>query len=341
MSGNPKAPLALDCMGGDHAPHENVKAAVEVIREGQSLLLVGREADIRRELEKLDALDLLGRGAEIVHAEEVVTMDDPAVTPIKKKKNSSIRVCGDLVKAGRAAGFISPGNTGALVAVASLVVGRIEGVERPALTAIAPGEHGPTVVLDMGATPDCRPEHLLQFAEMGAIYAQILFGIARPRVALMSVGTEDHKGNELTKAAHALIKDAGLNFIGNLEGNDLFRSKADVIVTDGFTGNVMLKTMEGVASAFKQSLKAEVMKKSARKLGALLMRGAFRAFEKRFDDSEHGGAQLLGIDGICVKTHGKSHAKAIANGLRVARRFAEADLQHRIADAVRVKASGA
>ncbi len=335
MPPTPHAPIALDCMGGDHAPGENLKAAVEALEDGLPLLLVGREEVLREHLKRLDGLRHLGHGAEIVHATEVVEMDDPPVTPIKKKKDSSIRKVADLVKAGRAAGFVSPGNTGALVAVASLVVGRIEGVERPALTAVVPGESHPTVMLDMGATPDCRPEHLLQFAEMGEIYAQILFNIGRPRIALMSVGIEDHKGNELTKAAHELLRGSGLDFIGNVEGNDLFRSKADVIVCDGFTGNIMLKTAEGVVTAFKKTLRAEIEKSPARKIGALLMKGAFKGFEKKFDDSEYGGALLLGVDGVCVKAHGKSNAKAIRNAIRVAHRFADAGLLERIAAAAR------
>ncbi len=327
-------PIAIDCMGGDHAPVENCKAAVDALRSGLKLLLVGREPVIREQLAALDGLEFIGNGAEIVHAEEVVEMDDPATAPIKKKKNSSIRICGDLVRDGRASGFVSPGNTGALVAVATLIIGRIEGVERPALTAVSPGETAPTVLLDMGATPDCRPEHLLQFARMGDLFAQILFKIPRPRIGLLSVGTEEHKGNELIKAAHELLKNSGLNFVGNVEGSDMLRSRVEVIVCDGFTGNVMLKTAEGVAHAFKKALKFEIKSRVASQIGGLLAKGAFRAFERRFDDSDYGGALLMGVAGVCVKAHGKSTAKSIRSAIRVAHTFVDAGLQERIHSAM-------
>ena len=321
-------------MGGDHAPAEPLKGAIEALKLGHRLLLVGQEAVIRKGLAEHDGEQFLGNLAEIIHAAEVVEMDEAATTPIKKKKNSSIRICAELVKSGRAAGFVSAGNTGALVTVASLIVGRIEGVERTALTAVSPTEKGPTVLLDVGATTDCKPEHLLQFAQMGVIYAQIMFGKAHPKVGLMSVGSEDHKGNDPVKETHALLKVSGLNFIGNVEGTDLFKGKADIIVTDGFTGNVLLKTAEGMASMFKKTLKHEINQALTRQIGAMLVRGAFKAFEKKFDDSEFGGALLMGAAGICIKAHGKASAKTIRNAVKVAHRFADAGLGQRIHDAV-------
>jgi glycerol-3-phosphate acyltransferase PlsX len=315
---SPGCRIALDAMGGDHAPREIVAGALLAAREYPvHILLVGREDDVRREL---------GSGVpsniEVVHAPEVVDMDDTAIAPLRRKRNSSIRICANLVAEGRADAFVSAGNTGATWTSARMVMGMIEGVSRPALAAIVPSQKGHTLLLDVGANVDAKPNHLREFAVMGHFYAQMVFGIDAPRVGLLSIGEEEGKGNELTKETFRVMKETGLNFIGNAEGRDVYNGNADVVVCDGFIGNVVLKASEALGEFVSKTLRAEMTRSLPRKVGALLAKSAFDDLKKRMDYSEYGGAPLLGVKGGCIVCHGRSNAKAIKNAIRVARGFA-------------------
>ncbi len=312
--------IALDAMGGDHAPDEIIKGALEAIASYPvDILLVGQEEVLRPRLTSLNGS--IPPRIEIVDAREVVEMGEPALTPIRKKRNSSIRVCANLVSEKRADAMVSAGNTGAAMSSAYMVLGMIEGVDRPALAAILPNPHGHTVLLDVGANVDSKPGHLREFAVMGHFYAQTIFGIAEPRVGLLSIGEEEGKGNELTKETYRVMKETGLNFIGNAEGRDVFNGNADVVVCDGFIGNVVLKASEALGEMVSRTLREEVTRSPMRKVGALLLRSAFDGLKKRMDYSEYGGAPLLGVNGGCIVCHGRSSAKAIKNAIRVARDF--------------------
>ena len=317
---NPACRIALDAMGGDHAPDEILKGALLAIEEypAVQIILVGREEVIRAKLGgKPQAKHL-----EIVDAREVVEMEDNALAPLRKKRNSSIRVCANLVQEGKADAMVSAGHTGATMTSAYKVLGTIEGVSRPALAAILPSVKGHTVLLDVGANVDSKPAHLREFAVMGHFYAQMIFGIEHPRVGLLSIGEEEGKGNELTKETFRVMKETGLNFIGNAEGRDVFNGNADVVVCDGFIGNVVLKASESLGEFVSKTLKEQVTKGPVRKAGAVILRRAFDDLKKRMDYSEYGGAPLLGVNGGCIVCHGRSNAKAIKNAIRVARDFA-------------------
>ncbi len=308
-------------MGGDYAPSVNVEGAVETINERDDIeiILVGNEPLIRQELRnnRYDA----GR-ISVQHASEVVGMQDPPTTAIRKKKDSSIREGIDLVKAGRADAFVSAGHSGVVMATSLVLLGTSKGVVRPAIATVMPTLKDTFILLDAGANVDCKPEHLLQFALMGNTYCKLLLGKAIPKVALLSIGEEDTKGNELTKEAFKLIKNAHLNFIGNIEGKDMFTGKADVIVCDGFIGNIALKISEGLAETILKMLKREITSVSTGRIGYLMMKPAIRNFKKRTDYDEYGGAPLLGINGACIISHGRSSAKAIKNALKVASGYA-------------------
>lgn len=313
--------IALDAMGGDHAPREIVAGALLAAKEYPvEIILVGQEEVIRRELAALN--EPSPRGIEVVDAREVVEMTDSALTPIRKKRNSSIRVCANLVAEGRADAFVSAGNTGATWTSARMVMGMIEGVDRPALAAILPSQTGHTLLLDVGANVDAKASHLREFAVMGHFYAQMLFGKQDPRVGLLSIGEEEGKGNELTKETYRVLKETGLNFMGNAEGRDVFNGNADVVVCDGFIGNVVLKAGEALGEFVSKTLREEMTRSFSRKIGALLAKSAFADLKKRMDYSEYGGAPLLGVKGGCIVCHGRSNAKAIKNAVRVARDFA-------------------
>ena len=319
-------------MGGDHAPHEIVKGALIAAQEfSVQIILVGREEAIRRELGAN-----VPSNVEIVHAAEVVEMEDTALAPIRKKRNSSIRICANLVRDGRADAMVSAGHTGAAMASAYMVLGTIEGVSRPALAAIVPSTKGHTILLDVGANVDTKPSHLREFAVMGHFYAQMIFGIEQPRVGLLSIGEEEGKGNELTKETFRVLKETGLNFMGNAEGRDIYNGNADVVVCDGFIGNIVLKASESLGEFVSKTLRAEVTRTTIRKIGALLTKGAFDDLKKRMDYSEYGGAPLLGVKGGCIVCHGRSNAKAIKNAIRVAREFAtnriDVKIQERVDD---------
>jgi glycerol-3-phosphate acyltransferase PlsX len=320
--------IAVDAMGGDHAPQVNVDGAIAAARElGISSLLVGRA----RELERLLAESgYLGPEIEIVDATEVVTMEDPATAAIRKKRNSSIRVAANCVRDGRAEGLVSAGHTGATMVSAKMVIGTIEGVDRPALAAILPNLSGHCLLLDVGANPDAKTQHFKEFAVMGSIYAQLVFGKPAPTIGLMSIGEEDSKGTDRTKEAFKSLKETGLNFIGNVEGRDVFNGSVDVIVTDGFTGNVILKVSEALAEMVEKLLREEIKKTLQASVGFLLSRSAFRSFKSRLDYSEYGGAPLLGVKGCVIICHGRSSAKAVKNAIRVAAEFSRHRLDQKI-----------
>jgi phosphate acyltransferase len=323
--------IALDAMGGDHAPEEIVAGAVLAAREYPvEILLVGQEEVVRK---NLAAADSIPRNIEVVDAREVVEMDDTALAPLRKKKNSSVRICANLVAEGRAHAFVSAGNTGATWTSARAVMGMIEGVSRPALAAIVPSANGHTLLLDVGANVETKPSHLREFAVMGHFYAQMLFGSTDPRIGLLSIGEEEGKGNELTKETYRVLKETGLNFIGNAEGRDVYNGNADVVVCDGFVGNVVLKASEALGEMVNKTLREELTRTLRRKIGALMARGAFDSLKKRMDYSEYGGAPLLGVKGGCIVCHGRSNAKAIKNAVRVAYDFA----RNRIDEKIRAK----
>jgi glycerol-3-phosphate acyltransferase PlsX len=319
-------------MGGDHAPLEVIRGAVQASREMDlPIVLVGREELLRDELRSLG----VGIGKiEVVHASEVVEMCEVPSVAIRKKKHSSIRVGLNLVAEGNASAFVSAGNSGAVMAGALYVLRKIRGIDRPAITATIPTPLGPIVLIDAGANVGCKPAHLLQFGFMGDAYAKKILGISRPRIGLVSIGEEDSKGTDLTRETGTLFRRTGLNFVGNVEGRDFFIGKADVFVCDGFVGNVALKTMEGMASALGQFLKNEIEKSAMAKLGVLLAGGAIRQVKKRMDYTEYGGAPLLGVKGGVVICHGSSDAKAMKNAIRSAGSLHRCGVEEEIAVSV-------
>lgn len=322
--------IALDAMGSDRAPKPEVEGAIQAARHfGVRVLLVGLEPQIRAELDRHPTAASLS--LEIIPASEVITMDDKAAQAVRAKRDSSMRVGLRLVREGRAAGFVTAGNTGAAMATAKMVLGTLPGVDRPALAAVFPTALGTAaVLLDVGANVDCSPENLAQFAVMGEIYSRSIFGLRRPRVGLLSIGEEEGKGNELTREAFPILKALPFNFIGNVEGRDLYNGQVDVIVADGFVGNVALKTSEGVATLVRYVLKESLRATITRQVGYLLSRSAFSEFKRRLDYSEYGGAPLLGLKGICIIGHGSSNSNAIKNALRVAAEFAERGINSKI-----------
>jgi phosphate acyltransferase len=318
--------IALDAMGSDKSPRPEVDGALQAVRQyGVRVMLVGREPQIRAELERHSGVEALP--IEIIHASEVIEMRDKAAQAVRAKRDSSQRVGLRLVREGRAAGFVTAGNTGAAMATAKMVLGALPGVDRPSLAAVFPTALGTAaILLDVGANVDCKPDNLCQFAVMGEIYCRQMLGIRRPRIGLLSIGEEESKGNELTREAFQLLKQLPLNFVGNVEGRDLYNGKVDVIVADGFVGNVALKTSEGVANLVRYVLKESLRATITRQVGYLLSRSAFADFKKRLDYSEYGGAPLLGVKGACIITHGSSNANAIKNAIRVAGEFARRDI---------------
>ncbi len=309
--------IAVDAMGGDDAPSAEVEGSLQATLEyGARLLLVGREDDLVEELHKHGPVPPT---IEIVHAAEVVTMNDNPARALRSKRASSIHVAAEQVREGRARGLISAGNTGAVMATALTVMGRIPGVYRPAVAQAFPTlKHTWTLLLDVGANVDCTADMLVQFAVMGDVYSRVLFGCANPRVGLLSIGEEERKGNELTREAGPLLRQQPLNFIGNVEGQDIYSGKADVIVCDGFTGNVALKVSEGLVAAIKSMLRESLEATVVRQIGYGLAKGAFDDFRKRVDYTEYGGAPLLGVKGGVIICHGRSNATAVKNAIRVA-----------------------
>ena len=318
--------IALDAMGSDRAPKPEVEGAIQAARRfGIHVTLVGPEDTLRAELSRHPFSRSLP--ISVVHASEVISMDDKAVQAVRAKRDSSMRVGLRLVRNGQSGAFITAGNTGAAMATAKMVLGGLPGVDRPALVAIIPTAIGTvSTLLDVGANVDCKPHNLEQFAAMGEIYFRSMFGTARPRVGLLSIGEEESKGNELTREAFQLLKQLPLNFVGNVEGRDIYSGKVDVIVADGFVGNVALKTSEGVANLVRATLKETLAATITRQVGYLLSRSAFSDFKKRLDHTEYGGAPLLGVKGACFITHGSSNVNAIKNAVRVASEFVERNI---------------
>src|SRR5215813_12227320 len=321
--------IALDAMGSDKAPKPEIEGALQAARHHEAhVLLVGPEQILKAELVHYPGARHLP--IEVVHADEVITMDDK-VEAIRAKRDSSIRVGLRLVRDGQADGFVTAGNTGAAMATAKMVLGGLPGVDRPALAAAFPTVlNTAAVLLDVGANVDCEPINLEQFAVMGDIYCRAIFGMKRPRVGLLSIGEEETKGNELTRQAFQLLKEVPLHFVGNVEGRDIYNGQVDVIVADGFVGNVALKTSEGVARLVRAVLKETLKATITRQVGALLSRNAFSDFKKRLDHTEYGGAPLLGVKGVCIITHGSSNTNAIKNAIRVAAEFAEGKVNETI-----------
>ncbi len=320
--------IAVDAMGGDFAPRNAVEGAVDACREFQlPVILVGREGEIQQELDRLGAR---GLPIDVVHAEEVVGMDEPAITAIRKKKKSSIRIGARLVKDGDAQGFVSAGNTGAVMATSKIVMKSLEGVQRPALATVMPTKTGSSILLDVGANVDCRARHLMQFAVMGSFYAEAILGRRKPKVGLLSIGEEDSKGNEQTRQVFDILRQTSINFVGNVEGRDVFNGSVDVIVCDGFVGNITLKVSESLAETMEHLIRSEIERSLLARVGYLFMKPAFNKFKKRVDYSEYGGAPLLGIGGVCIICHGRSSPKAIKNAVRVAGDFCAKDVNGQI-----------
>ena len=326
--------VAVDAMGGDHAPKPEVEGAIRASRNlGVRVILVGSEDLVRRELDKHehDSLPI-----EIRHASEHVTMNDSAARAVRSKRDSSMRVASRLVREGCAQGFVSAGNTGAVMATAKMVQGVVPGVDRPALSGVFPTVTGlPVVLVDVGANVDCSPRMLAQFAVMGEIYSRVILHRENPRVGLLSIGEEEHKGNEMTRAATPLLKSLPINFIGNVEGRDIYSGNVDVVVCDGFIGNVALKVSEGLVDMIKNTLQESLESTITSKLGYVLAKPAFTDFKKRLDYSEYGGAPLLGVRGGCIICHGRSNANAIKNAIRVASEFSGGKVNQRIEDEFR------
>lgn len=320
--------LALDAMGGDHAPEVTVDGAIQAAREtGNEIILVGQEQLLRSELAKYDIKNL---PLTIQNATEVIGMDETPAQAVRQKRDSSLSVAARLVADGKADAMVSAGNSGAAMAAALLHMRRISGVSRPAIATVFPTTNGICIMLDAGANVDCKPRNLQQFAIMGSALVRGVFGVENPRVGLLSIGEEESKGNELTLAAFELIKNSQLNFIGNVEGRDIPRGKCDVVVCDGFIGNIVLKFGEGVAEMMLKLVKDELKAHPIAWASLPFLWAALKDLRKKVDYSEHGGAPLLGVNGACIISHGRSNAKAIKNALRAAARFAEKNVNAEI-----------
>ena len=347
--------IVLDAMGSDKAPDPEIRGALLACRlMDVRVHLVGPEDVLRPKLRvalkehdasngnPLQALTTELQGGKrprppvfLVQASEWISMEDKAALAVRSKRDSSMRVGLKMVREGRGAGFVTAGNTGAAMATAKMVLGSLSGVDRPALATVLPTTAGtPCVLLDVGANVDCDPTNLLQFAVMGHMYAKDVLHVENPRVGLLSIGEEETKGNTLTRDTFPLLRDLGLNFIGNVEGRDLYNGNADVVVCDGFIGNVALKTSEGMVKLVTSTLRASLNATLTAQMGALLSAKAFRAFKKRLDYAEYGGAPLLGVRGACIIGHGSSNERAIMNGIRVAAEFAQADVNSGIEHAL-------
>jgi glycerol-3-phosphate acyltransferase PlsX len=324
--------IVLDAMGSDKSPEPELRGAILACRQlDVRVHLVGPEELLRPKLREALKRDNWGQKLPIflTQASEWISMEDKAAQAVRSKRDSSMRVGLKMVREGRAGGFVTAGNTGAAMATAKMVLGSLAGVDRPALATVLPTTSGsPCVLLDVGANVDCDPENLVQFAVMGHMYAKNILRIANPRLGLLSIGEEDSKGNSLTRDTLPLLRAMAptLNFIGNVEGRDLYNGHADVIVCDGFVGNVALKTSEGLAKLVNSTLRESLKSTVTSQVGALLSQKAFKAFKKRLDYSEYGGAPLLGVRGVCIIGHGSSNERAIMNGIRVAAEFAEAEV---------------
>ena len=315
--------VALDAMGGDYSPQNPVKSAAEMSREGIDIVLVGDESVIKNEL---DNLNFNAKKIEIVHAPEVVEMGENPLMALKNKKKSSIRVAYDLHKSGDVHSVVSAGNSGAMLAIGKFVLKTVKGVDRPCISALLPSLKDKVLLLDAGANMDCKPSHLLQFALLGDVYTEHIFGKKNPRVGLLNIGSEEGKGDELTKEAYNLLKDSPLNFIGNVEGKEFFNGDVDIVVTDGFAGNVLLKSVQGAANFLKQLLREEISNSLLSKIGTLFMLQSYKAVKKRTDYAEYGGAPLLGLKGNGIVCHGSSNPAALNFGVKFAQWASETEV---------------
>ncbi len=327
--------IVLDAMGSDACPHPEVEGAILAVQAfGDEIILVGDETQVRPLLEAQGNPEKI----RLIHAEETITMEDKglklALKAKRKNSKTSMAIGMDLVKNGEADAFVTAGNTGGALTTAYFRLGVIQGVERPGLTALVPTKKGFCVVLDIGANPECKPEHLLQFGIMGSVYAEKALGMTRPKVGILSNGEEAGKGNTLVKEAYPLLQASKLNFHGNIEGKELFGGEVDVVVTDGFTGNVLIKASEAVAKLLVELLKEGLMSSTRTKIGALLAKPAFDTLKTVLDPDEIGAAPLLGIDGLVFVGHGRSNAKAIFSAIKVARNAVEAQLINAMGSAI-------
>ncbi len=325
--------IALDVMGGDHAPHATLEGAALALtaHEELNLLLVGDEQRLRSLMDAHGIKGGLAARTELVHASSVVTMDDKATSILRDKRDSSIRVAAKLVREGMADGMVTLGHTGAAMIASMKVIGMLPGVERPALAACLPNVKGrPTVLLDVGANVDSKSEHIVQFALMGAVYAEHVLGVRRPKVGILSVGEEDAKGSETTRAASGILKSLDMNFGGNAEGRDIWNGNFDVVACDGFVGNVVLKASEALAEGILRGMKESILEGLVSRLGGLLIKPAMLRFKKRLDYAEYGGAPLLGVRGVSIIGHGRSNGRAVASAIRATLRACE----HRVTDRI-------
>ena len=324
--------VAIDSMGGDKAPQVNVEGAVSAAKElDLELILVGDEKAIKKELARHQTK---GLKISLEGASQVVGMNEPPISAIRGKKDSSIARAVKLLQEGRAEALVSAGNTGAALAAGKIYLGTLPGVDRPAIATSMPTPTGISILLDAGANVDSRPKNLCQFAIMGSIYAEYILGKSKPKVGILSIGVEERKGNELTREAYRLLEETSINFMGNVEGRDIFSGAADVIVCDGFIGNIVLKAAEGLAETLESSLREELGRKLRTRLGVLLIKRAYRDFQKKVDYAERGGAPLLGIDGVCIISHGSSSPKAIKNAIRVAWELVSRQINEHIKEAI-------
>ncbi|MFH0925091.1 MAG: phosphate acyltransferase PlsX [bacterium] len=324
--------IAVDAMGGDKGPKVVVEGAVHAAQAyGIQVLLVGYEDIVKEELSKYN---LKGLSIYVKHAPEVVAMHELPSLALRQKKKSSITVATSLQRSGEADAVISAGNTGAAMAVAKVYLGTLKGVERPAIATLLPTRKGFTIMLDVGANVDCNPSQFLQFAIMGSIYSKYIFKVESPSIGLLNIGEEEGKGSDLIKEAFRTLKEAPINFIGNVEGGDVYRGKVDVVVCDGFVGNIVLKISESVAEMVEVLLKEEFEKRFFSKVGYLLARPSFKAFKRKVDYSEYGGAPLLGINGVVIISHGRSDAKAIKNAIKVASEFVKNNVNKHICESI-------
>jgi glycerol-3-phosphate acyltransferase PlsX len=328
-----KAVVAVDALGGDHAPGAPVLGALQAARRGVAVTLVGPSAAIQTELQRHGAWESLP--IRIEEAAEAVQMSEAPLAALRRKPRASVRVAANLAASGHANALFSAGHTGATLLSAHGAFGVLAGVERPALAVTVPTRTGAALLLDAGANVDCRPEHLVQFAIMGAAYARVALQIERPKVGLLSIGEEAGKGNDLIREAHQRLQSAPIDFIGNLEAREFFTGRADVIVCDGFTGNIALKVGESLVEAVDHMLREELGAEMLTQLGALLTRRAFSRFKQRVDYAEYGGAPLLGVAGVALVGHGRSSAQAVENGIALAARLAESGVVDRLAEALK------
>lgn len=328
--------IIVDAMGGDNGPSVVVEGVIEAILEKgnkiEEILIVGKKEMLIKELDKRQGSDL---PIQIIHASEVIEMEESPAVAVRTKKDSSIVVAMKLLKEKKAEAIISPGNTGAVMASALLNLGRLEGIARPAIATLIPTNKGMSVLLDVGANVDCKPKHLFQFALMGQVYAKYILGIKSPSIGLLSVGEEKGKGCGLTNATYDLLKSTSLNFIGNVEGRDIINGKVDVVICDGFVGNVVIKFAESLVETILEFLKKEISKSFIQKLGAFFLRPTFNALKKKLDHQEYGGAPLMGVKGNCIICHGSSTSKSIQSALKMASMFVKQEVSNHIEESVK------